>query len=82
MENTYSSKLKWSSISYVVLSVTLVSAILISYSEHDAYAGSPYYWAESTPERFQLPLLILAVVGGVGLMAVIARRSLSITVDN
>lgn len=82
MDNTYRSKVKWSRISYVVLTVIVASTILMSFSEHDAYAGSPYYWAESTPERFQLPLLILVVVGGVGLMAVIARRSLCVTADN
>ena len=82
MDNTYRSKLKWSRISYIVLTVIVASTILASFSEYNAYAGSPSYWAESTPERFQLPLLILVVVGGVGLMAVIARRSLSVTVDN
>ncbi|MGH9923168.1 MAG: hypothetical protein ACRD38_10485, partial [Nitrososphaerales archaeon] len=79
MDNTYSPKLRWSRISYVVLSVILAATILASFSEHYAYAGSPYYWAESTPERFQVPLLMLVVVGGLGFMIAIARRSLSVT---
>jgi len=83
MDNTDRSKLNWSRISYVVISVILASTILASFLEHDAYAkGKPYsreYTFGQAVVLFFMPMVVLA---GLGLIAAIARRSLSVTVDN
>ncbi len=83
MDSTYRPKLKWSRISYVILSVVLTSTVLASFSEHNAYAKGIPYSGEYTRNQFiALMFIPLIVIGGLVLMAAIARKSLSVTVDN
>jgi|GEM_PF-3260043 len=84
MDNTNRSKLKWSRISYVVLTVIVASTILGSLAEHKAYAGGSWkYSAEYTLNQFFVVVFMPLVLGsGLLLIAIVARRSFPVTIDN